>query len=264
LEFAVSDSGLGLTTDQRLRLFEPFVQGDRSTSRKFGGSGLGLAISQRLARALGGQITVASAVGQGSQFVLSVPLVAVEEEPTSPPSAVECNSGASYQTAVDLSPPATPSWRFCGRVLLAEDGPDNQRLLNRILTKAGLEVDLVTNGREAVERALAAVGDGRPYDLVLMDMQMPVVDGYKASRRLRAATYTGPIVALTAFAMTGERAKCLASGCNDYLAKPIRRELLLETVGRYLHTSAGEKRPLDPADRLEAYPTGSGILIDTQ
>jgi CheY-like chemotaxis protein len=138
------------------------------------------------------------------------------------------------------------------RILLAEDGPDNQRLISFLLEKAGADVTVVDNGQLAVEKALGAKAERRPYDLVLMDMQMPVMDGYAATERLRQAGYDGSIVALTAYAMKGDGGKCLKVGCDSYLAKPIRREALVDAVERWAmkpcsRTTAGsvEKKLID-------------------
>jgi signal transduction histidine kinase/CheY-like chemotaxis protein len=231
LQLDVIDTGMGLSPEQQARLFQPFVQADTSSARRFGGTGLGLAISQRLAEMLGGRITVTSVPGRGSTFSLAVatgPLTGVKlisAEPPTPP----------VRTA---APEAVPvGFMLHGRVLLAEDGPDNQKLIARILSKAGAEVTLAENGQIAVERALAARRAGQPFDLIFMDMQMPVMDGYTAARRLREESYDGPIVALTAHAMAADRAKCLDAGCDDYATKPISRPALLALTTRYLGPS---------------------------
>jgi CheY-like chemotaxis protein len=139
---------------------------------------------------------------------------------------------ASDDPAKDLWPttPSAPDSPINFRILLAEDGPDNQRLMSRILTKAGADVTVVDNGQLALEQALAAKADGRCFDVILMDMQMPVLDGYGATRRLRALGYGGAIIALTAHAMAGEREKCLAAGCDDYVSKPVKRDDLIRAV----------------------------------
>ncbi|MBC8351337.1 MAG: response regulator [Planctomycetes bacterium] len=124
-----------------------------------------------------------------------------------------------------------------GRVLLAEDGPDNQRLIAFILRKAGLEVSIADHGEMACDLATNATSDGRPFDLILMDMQMPVMDGYAATRQLRQLGYQVPIIALTAFAMTGDSEKCLDAGCDAYATKPIRREELIELIASHLNAA---------------------------
>jgi CheY-like chemotaxis protein len=126
------------------------------------------------------------------------------------------------------------------RILLAEDGPDNQRLVSFILKKAGANVTLADNGQEAVNKTLDAIGRREPFDVVLMDMQMPVMDGYQATSFLRSQGYAGPIIALTAHAMTGDRDKCLAAGCTDYVAKPIDRVALIFLIQQHLQPASGK------------------------
>jgi PAS domain S-box-containing protein len=240
LRFEVIDTGLGITDQQAQKLFNPFVQGDSSTTRRFGGTGLGLAIAKRLARLLGGDVTIKSAPGQGTSVTASVatgPLDGVELVAPSP------------EAPLPEEPPipsrSKPHSRLDCRILLAEDGPDNQRLVSLILRKAGAEVTVVDNGEDALQKALqrgakpAGAPDqaAHPFDVILMDMQMPVIDGYEATRRLRKAGYRDPIIALTAHAMKGDREKCLDAGCDDYLAKPIDQESLLETVAQYAAAS---------------------------
>jgi PAS domain S-box-containing protein len=224
----VIDSGIGMSADQMVRLFKPFTQADASTSRRFGGTGLGLTISRRLAEMLGGSITVASTPGQGSTFSLTFapgPLEGVElvAGPSDAGASIPKHSTEVF-SAVKLD---------C-RILLAEDGPDNQRLIGHVLRKAGATVDIVENGQLAIERAMQAEVELLPftYDLVLLDMQMPVLDGYSAARKLRELNFRRPIVALTAHAMTGDREKCLAAGCDDFATKPINRRALLELIAQ--------------------------------
>ncbi len=207
LVFEVADSGVGIPAKDLERIFAPFGQVDASHTRRFGGAGLGLAISRRLAMLLGGSLEVSSEPGRGSRFRLEI------EAPSVAPAA------------------ADPSARRA-RVLLAEDGPDNQRLV-RALLRPRADVALVENGAQALAQALAALEAGEPYDLVLMDMQMPVMDGYEATLRLRERGYSAPIVALTAHAMSGDRERCLAAGCDEYLTKPIDRVRLLECLATF-------------------------------
>ena len=212
LIFDVIDTGIGMSKEQMDLLFRPFSQVDGSASRRFGGTGLGLAISKRLAELLGGDIVVRSSPGQGSTFSLRIGAgrldrLAVTREPGTALAAREPGPNA----------PA----RLACRILLAEDGPDNQRLIAFLLRKAGAEVEVAENGQIALSRVLAAWQEGNPFDIVLMDMQMPVMDGYQAARQLRSAGYRAPIIALTAHAMADDRRKCIDAGCDDYLGKPI-------------------------------------------
>jgi signal transduction histidine kinase/AmiR/NasT family two-component response regulator len=232
MQFDVVDHGLGMTEEQVARLFQPFTQADASTTRKFGGTGLGLAISKRLAELLGGDITVAETrSGAGTRMRVTVA--------TGPLDGVRMIADPLAATVLapdQTSGPATgdrPRLHGC-RILLAEDGPDNQRLIAHMLKKASAEVTVVENGQFATEAALAARDRGLPFDVVLMDMQMPVMDGYKATALLRKEGYRGPIIALTAHAMASDKEKCLAAGCDDYASKPIDCQRLLVTIGRHV------------------------------
>jgi CheY-like chemotaxis protein/HPt (histidine-containing phosphotransfer) domain-containing protein len=227
LRFDVIDTGVGMTGEQIGLLFRPFAQADNSTTRKFGGTGLGLTISKRLAVMLGGDITVRSEPGMGSTFSLTVHTgalagVAMLDAPRA--------LGESAETAASRF----ENIRLAGRVLLAEDGPDNRVLITFYLRQAGLEVEEVENGRLARDRALEAWRRGNPFDLILMDMQMPELDGYGATAALREAGYRNPIVALTAHAMGGDREKCLAAGCDDFAVKPIDHIALMSTLKKFL------------------------------
>ncbi len=228
LAFSVTDTGIGMSAEalETARRFEAFSQADTSTTRRFGGTGLGLRISHALARLLGGELTIASVDGHGSTFTLTLPVGA---------ETLADSTADASASAVDAEAPL--AGRLAGvRVLLAEDGPDNQRLIRFHLERAGARVSVAENGRLAVEHLEAAKPDTRP-DVVLMDMQMPELDGYGATRRLRELGFTGPIIAVTAHAMSGDRERCLAAGCDDYLTKPIDHRQLIATVQH--HARAG-------------------------
>jgi CheY-like chemotaxis protein len=232
LTIEVSDDGIGLTDMELRKLFTAFTQADASTTRKFGGSGLGLVISQRFSQLLGGEITVESKPGQGSLFRVAVP--------TGPLEGVRMIEGrVEARIVVGADPPLQPgpSLPASCRVLLAEDGRDNQVLITTFLVKAGATVKVVENGQLAVEEAHAALAGGVPYDVVLMDMQMPVLDGYSATSKLRMTGYRGPIVAVTAHAMAGDRERCESAGCDDYLTKPVDRAKLTASVARFAQRS---------------------------
>jgi len=238
LEFRVIDTGVGMTSEQMSGLFEPFTQADTSCSRRYGGTGLGLAISKRLAEMLGGHIAVASVPDAGSVFTLTVPVSVAEQGIASD----QCKDMPGQTPEVPINSETRRLDLPC-RILLAEDGPDNQRLISFLLEQAGAEVISVENGRQALDRGLRGDREGRRYDLILKDMQMPEMDGYAATRRLRDSGYDGPIVALTAHTMKGDEAKCLKAGCDGYLGKPITRDALLATVNRW------SRRPDRPACR---------------
>jgi signal transduction histidine kinase/ActR/RegA family two-component response regulator len=223
IAFDVEDSGIGMTPEQCERVFQSFTQADDSMSRRYGGTGLGLAISRSLAELMGGELSVHSAPGSGSTFRLLLP--------TGPLDDVEwIDSSASALRTAPSARPDEEATRLEARVLLAEDSPDNRRLIERLLSRAGVSVDCAEDGAIAKACALAALEAGLPYDVILMDMQMPRLSGYDATRALRSAGYTGAILALTAHATEDAREQCLLAGCDDYVSKPVDRSALLARI----------------------------------
>jgi len=237
----VADTGIGIAPENLPLLFRPFSQVDAAANRRYGGTGLGLAISRRLARMLGGDIQVSSETGRGTTFRFEFDAPRCFDEPTTDSPALPA-APPSIAQARPVAPVASESMaanEARHRVLLAEDGPDNQRLIVCLLRRAGVEVCLAENGAKAVEQVFRQDGSTCEFDLILMDMQMPVLDGYEATRRLRTRGYRGPIVALTAHAMREDRQKCLDAGCDDYLTKPIARDTLLGLLTRYTVDAVG-------------------------
>ena len=230
IRFEVRDTGIGVDEASLGTLFEAFEQADSSMARAHEGTGLGLAISRRLAQMLGGDISAASELGVGSRFTLTLPNTAPEGAPR-----LRSLGQDREQTREDHRPRTAP--RLEGRVLLVEDGEDNQRLITHLLKLAGLEVTLAHNGQEAVD----AMTGGAGPDVIVMDMQMPVMDGYTAARRLRELGFTTPIVALTAHAMEGDREKCLDAGCDEYATKPIDRHALIGIIARLIRSGGASR-----------------------
>ena len=221
----VEDWGIGMTFEQKSHLFAPFQQADSSTTRKFGGTGLGLSITRRLVEAMEGTISVRSEQGKGSCFMVTLPL-----ETKEPEEAWVCPSDLG--TNVTREPKFNDCFVYpalSGRVLLVEDSPDNRRVLLYYLDQMGLDIETAENGRIGVEKAL-----GGRIDAVLMDMQMPELDGYGAASALRRSGFDAPIIALTAHAMAGDREKCLRAGCTGYLTKPIDIVALYEALAHHL------------------------------
>jgi len=217
IRFEVQDTGPGIPDEIQPRLFQEFTQADASTTRRFGGTGLGLAISKRLTELMGGEIGLESRVGEGSTFWVTLPLPAAKTE----------RIGASEP--LRAAPPAGPLGLY---VLVAEDNAVNRRLALALLAKLGCRADAVANGRQAVAAALRA-----DYDVILMDCQMPEMDGYEATRELRQRQGDGrrtPIVALTANALRGDRERCLEAGMQDYVSKPVRIDALRAALARFV------------------------------
>ncbi|MDX1969688.1 MAG: ATP-binding protein [Planctomycetaceae bacterium] len=218
LAFTVADTGIGMPDEVLRELFQPFVQADSRMTRKFGGTGLGLAISQRLAKLLGGEIQVTSTLGVGSTFTVEFPC------PGEPAPRIFPQPGSETKAAAPQ-----PNGALGGmKILVVDDAADNRKLLCFHLQKAGAVYETAENGQEALEK-IANAAD-HPFDVVLMDMQMPVLDGYAATAQLRQRGDQTPVIAVTAHAMAGDREKCLQAGCSDYLTKPIQRDVLVSTT----------------------------------
>lgn len=232
LEFDVIDTGLGMTPEQQSRLFKPFTQADNSTTRQFGGTGLGLTISKRLANLMGGDVfIVESYAGQGTRFRAYMNIGVLESSTLIDPNQVANYRNAGVNAEANTIQTTSPQAVLAGcNILLAEDGPDNQKLISFILKKAGAKVTIAENGQLAIDSTLDAVIVGDPFHVVLMDMQMPIMDGYGATALLRSKGYDGHIIALTAHAMDSDRAKCISAGCDDYASKPIDRPSLIQQI----------------------------------
>jgi PAS domain S-box-containing protein len=220
IRFDVEDTGIGIPADKQEKIFEPFVQADGDTSRRYGGTGLGLTITKQLARLLGGDMALTSEEGKGSVFSLSIPagLDALEQKQSSIAPEPE-----EQHEPKDI--------KYSGRVLIVEDNPTNQLLVETLLAKLGPQCVLACDGLEAVEKATAET-----FDLILMDIQMPAMNGYQATEALRKKGIKTPIVALTAHAMEGDRQKCINAGCDDHITKPLSKTRLLEVLDRYLNS----------------------------
>ncbi len=233
LVFDVADTGIGMSADQQRRLFLPFSQVDTSVTREFGGSGLGLAISRRLADMLGGEISLASAPGRGSTFTLSIAIGRSQDVPLVEPRAALVRAPRTE----------APSRRLDCRVLVVDDRRDIRLLTQHVLEEAGAHVEVAVDGRDALDRMDELRESGRTPDVVLLDIQMPNLDGYEVARLLREQGYERPLIALTAHAMKGDHERCREAGCDDYIAKPIDAPELVETVARHAPAQAAASQP---------------------
>jgi CheY-like chemotaxis protein/HPt (histidine-containing phosphotransfer) domain-containing protein len=229
----VTDSGIGIPADTLEAIFDPFVQADNSVTRRFGGTGLGLAISRRFARLLGGDIVVESTRGSGSTFA-----VTIDPGPLDGIRLLEPHE--TVAVAREAVGDGSGAWQFPpARVLVVDDGDETRELLQLVLEEVGLEVEGAENGRVGVDRA-----QSERFDVILMDMQMPVMDGYTATSTLRQQGVETPIVALTANAMKGFERECMEAGCTAYLTKPVDLDALVEELAELLggkRKSGGER-----------------------
>ncbi|MGR9052506.1 MAG: ATP-binding protein [Gammaproteobacteria bacterium] len=225
IRFEVIDTGIGIPREQQAKLFDKFVQADASTTRCYGGSGLGLTISKQLAHMLGGTITLQSEPGRGSRFT-----VTVDSGPIEPGMLIDGLERLPDEEG--QTDPWSLSHRLLGRVLLVEDNINNQQLISLFLSKAGISVEIVDNGNDAIEKALVD-----SYDVILMDMQMPGMSGIEATRLLRDVGYGGVVIALTANATVEIKRQCHDAGFDDFLSKPIEVDTFFNTLSRYLKTS---------------------------
>ncbi|MGD8742061.1 MAG: ATP-binding protein [Granulosicoccaceae bacterium] len=255
MRFDIIDTGIGMNKEQMDRIFDAFSQADASTTRKYGGTGLGLTLSRQLAEMLGGAITVESEPGKGSRFMVEITTGKLDNIPFV--DQVDDMASADNNSRVVM-----PQKLLCGNVLIVEDTEVNQKLLEIYARKLGAEVTIAENGMQAIEYVRA-----NDYDLVLMDMQMPVMNGVDATRALRKLGYTRPIVALTANASNEDREQCLSAGCDDFMVKPVDRDRFDQVVSGYLRapTQQPEAAPVistlleenpDIADLVEAYIEG--------
>jgi PAS domain S-box-containing protein len=249
--FDITDSGIGIPADKLGQLFEAFVQADSSITRRYGGTGLGLVISRKLARALGGDVTVASEPGKGSTFTVTFDTGALDGVAMLTPEQVS----AEQDLAADAS---RERWQLpAARVLVADDGAENRELVTLVLSEHGLWVEQAEHGQMALD--MVAKGG---YDVILMDMQMPVLDGYGATRELRARGVKTPIVALTAHAMAGFEKRMMEAGCDVYMTKPIDIDALIRTLARLLGGRRVEAEALARVEERTAAPAPAPAVAD--
>ncbi|BFM16386.1 ATP-binding protein [Maricurvus nonylphenolicus] len=247
ITLSVADTGIGMSQQQCDQIFQPFVQADSSITRRFGGTGLGLTISKRFAEALGGDIYVKSAEGKGSKFIVDLPIAPVSSEALIPI--------PQLQEAETPTTETHQRWQFeaCD-ILVVDDGAENRNLLEILLTDAGLKVATADNGQTACQMA-----EQTPYDLILMDVEMPIMDGYSAVAHMRKKGQTQPIIALTAHAMKGAEEKCLAAGFSGYMTKPINIDHLFNQLAKLI-----KGRPVDDVpQQTQVKQSNTSALVST-
>lgn len=241
IEISIEDSGIGMTPEQLKKIFNPFEQADTSVTRRFGGTGLGLAISKRIVNALGGEVVVTSEPGKGSVFKFAIAVgnlsgVRMIDQHAFEQMLIEERKTKSNRGQINLPP---------SKILVVDDGQANRRLIKLVLEKAGCTVEEAENGQIGFDKAMAD-----KYDVILMDMQMPVMDGYAATKAICETGNETPIIALTANAMSGDQEKCYDAGCRGFLAKPVDIDQLIATLEQYVGKATAE--PTKPATKGDA------------
>lgn len=245
IEFIIQDNGIGIPPEFLERVYQPFSQADLKNSRRFGGSGLGLAVSKQLVDLLGGTIKVESEVGKGTCFTITVPRISsVSDE------ILKVSNRSPITDVPKLS--NVELLNLKGRVLVVDDAPDNCELLKFLLRSTGLDVICVPGGKEAVD-----ISKRSPFDVVLMDIQMPGLDGYEATAQLRRDGFSGPIIALTARVGAGASEACLQAGCNAYIGKPFNQDELLQTLATHLKSTEAS----DGAPPISILPQSGALAV---
>ena len=244
LTFSVRDTGIGISVEQQEHLFKPFSQGDSSVTRNYGGSGLGLAISNRLTAMLGGDISMETKLGVGSTFTVTIPIGPIGKAHLIKPNLFNQPDPVEDEEF-------KPDKLNC-RILIVDDRRDVRHISQHFLEKAGARVSTAEDGQQGIDAAIAARDSGELFDVVVMDMQMPNVDGLHAVAELRSAGIEVPIIALTADAMKGDREKCLNGGCDDYLAKPIDQAKLISMVAKYTQAISLNELRRTRLERIQA------------
>lgn len=249
LEIRVRDTGIGMTPAQLKKVFDPFSQADNSTTRKFGGTGLGLSISKRIVEMLGGQLSATSEYGKGSTFIARIRIGDITDTENYTIAQYRQNRAAPSPTRSDIHGQIPPA-----KILAVDDGKSNRRLIELFLKRSGCSVTLAENGQQALDQVAA-----KPFDLILMDMQMPVMDGYTATRKLRDRGVQTPVIAFTANAMQEDEQKCLDAGCTGFLSKPVNLEELSQLLREQLShlvpkASSDESPPRNPSESRPCRP----------
>lgn len=232
LQITIADTGIGITPEDLSSIFDPFQQAQDTLTRKFGGAGLGLSISRDISKALGGDVAVSSKPNHGSTFTITID-----------PGTINAQQINPSAPTTDQSPKPLANYKL----LVVDDAKDNRILLQHILKKTGASIEFAMDGQQAVDAITKAIDEHTPFDLVLMDMQMPVMDGYLATVKIREKGITTPVIAVTAHALEGDRQDCLDAGCDEYHTKPINKQLLIETCISLIDQHTSQPKQLHKA-----------------